>query len=63
MANNTQVNQPIHSQNEGLSFINVFGVPKEKIRMLRVCVIVSHSLDIMKSICERLVLHLAQFGT
>ena len=47
---------------EEKSFMDMFGIPMMKVRMIRVYVVVSQNIDIMKSICTSLSLSLSQYG-
>ena len=47
---------------EEKSFMDMFGIPMMKVRMIRVYVVVSQNIDIMKSICTSLSLSLSRYG-
>ena len=47
---------------EEKSFMDMFGIPMMKVRMIRVYVVVSQNIDIMKSICNSLSLSLSRYG-
>ena len=42
--------------------MDMFGIPMMKVRMIRVYVVVSQNIDIMKSICTSLSLSLSRYG-